>query len=73
MTITLNFAYSPDIDGFCKYPPQFVSVDIGNVHDGHQKYAHAIADACIKASKESIAKVSDELHDTDKITKGMLK
>lgn len=60
MTITLNFAYSPNVDGFCEYPPRFDSVDICNVHDGHQEYAHAVAEACIKASKESIAKISKE-------------
>lgn len=54
MQVILNFAYSPDTNGYCKFPPRLDSVDTRNVHDGNQEYASAIADACIKAAKEAI-------------------
>lgn len=60
MNITLNFAFSPDTNGFCKFAPRFDSVDVTNVHDGHQKYASAIAGACVKAAKEAIKTIDRE-------------
>ena len=60
MTITLNFAYSPDTDGYCKFPPRFDSVDVTNVHDGHQPYANAIACACVRVAKELINQIPQE-------------
>lgn len=66
MKITLNFAYSPDTDGYCKFPPRFDSVDVTNVHDGHQPYANAIACACVHVAKELIKQAPKEHFDVEK-------
>ena len=58
MTVTLNFSYSPDMDGFCQFPPRFDNVNIGNVHDGQLEYANAIADACVETAKKTIVEVA---------------
>lgn len=58
MQVILNFAYSPDTNGYCKFPPRLDSVNTQNVHDGNQEYAGAITDACIKAAKKAIETVS---------------